>query len=325
MVLNKCGVRCAECEMALLRPPHPHCMTKSCHPAFRTPHSALHGRRGSVIVVVLVTLLLASIMLMKFMEASELDLLLAARKSDRHHLRDDAHAALELTLAVMAEVKAIDGNKLYSPAQGWGDPYTYAGLLPREGVTVEVTFEDESGKLSLPKLDQNQLTLFCEKQGMLTRDVQRFTDAWFAWTKADHNALNFDSAPSIYEREPLPHKVPQRSPRSWDELASIVVVRDYIFDPQTGHLTPFGEIFQQSMSLYSFGKTNINSAHTGVLMMAGMDEYQIQRLQQFNDGTSPPPAAHYPSFAKSAKPDASPKAMPTTSISAPKSVACACS
>ncbi len=252
--------------------------------------------RGSIIIVVLVTLLLASFMIMKFMEASSLDLLLAARKADRHRLRDDAYAALELTLAVMAEVKAIDGDKLYAPAQGWADPYTYAGLVPREGVTVEITFEDESGKLSLPKIDQNKLILFCEKQNMLTRDAQRFADAWLAWTKADHNALNFDSAPSVYEREPLPHKVPQRSPRSWDEVAAIAIVRDYLIDAETGRLTPFGEVFQDSMSLYSFGSTNINSARPGLLTMAGMDEYQIQRLQQFNDGTTPPPSGTLPFF-----------------------------
>ncbi|MDR1282567.1 MAG: general secretion pathway protein GspK [Opitutaceae bacterium] len=245
--------------------------------------------------MVLVTLLLASFMVLKFIESSSLDLLLAARKADRFHLRDDAYAALELALAVIAEVKAIDGDTLNAPAQGWGDPYAYAGMTPREGVTVEFTFEDESGKLSLPQMDQNKLILLCEKLDMRQNDAQRFADAFLSWSKADYNGVNFDSVPTVYEREELPHKVPQRSPRSWEEFAAIAVVRDFLYD-ENGQLTPFAEAFRQNISLYSFSDTNINAACPASLLMAGMDDTQIARLQQFNAGETRVASGNLPFF-----------------------------
>lgn len=283
------------------RLPRPVSSTRPAGPFFILHSSFFIGgrprppQRGSVIIVVLVTLLLASFMILKFIESSSLDLLLAARKADRFHLRDDAYAALELALAVIAEVKAIDGDTLNSPAQGWGDPYTYAGMTPREGVTVEFTFEDESGKLSLPQMDQNKLILLCEKLDMRQNDAQRFADAFLSWSKADYTGVNFDSVPSVYEREQLPHKVPQRSPRSWEEFAAIAVVRDFLYD-ENGQLTPFAEAFRQNVSLYSFSDTNINAACPASLLMAGMDDSQIARLQQFNAGETRIASGNLPFF-----------------------------
>ena len=111
-------------------------------------------RRGSVIIVVLVLIALASLLLGRFMEDNTLELAMTTRDADRRRLRADAQSELELALAVIAEVRSIDLNKVHHPAQGFDDPHAYAGFPPREGLEVSFEFEDESRKLPLPNLDQ---------------------------------------------------------------------------------------------------------------------------------------------------------------------------
>ena len=57
-------------------------------------------RRGSVIIVVLVLITLASLLLGRFMEDNALELSVATREADRRRLRADAQSELELALAV---------------------------------------------------------------------------------------------------------------------------------------------------------------------------------------------------------------------------------
>ena len=114
-------------------------------------------RRGSVIVVVLVLITLASLLLARFMEDNSLELAMATREVDRSRLRMDAMSELELALAVIAEIRSIDLNKVHDPAQGYDDPHKYAGIPVREGLEVNFEYEDESGKLPLATLDKNTL------------------------------------------------------------------------------------------------------------------------------------------------------------------------
>ena len=74
-------------------------------------------RRGSVIIVVLVLITLASLLLARFMEDNSLELSIATREADRRRLRADAQSELELALAVIAEIRSIDLNKIHAPSR----------------------------------------------------------------------------------------------------------------------------------------------------------------------------------------------------------------
>lgn len=248
--------------------------------------SSASARRGSVIVVVLVTLLLASMMLLKFYENSEVELTLATRQADRVRLRADAYAALETALAVMAEIKAIDEN-LYSPEQGWGDPYEYAGESPREGLEVSFSFTDESGKLSLPNMSFQDMVEFAQVLGQNETDARRFADGLYAWTTADHAPQDADAEASRYERELLPHTPPKRSLRSWDELRAVRVARDFVYDPETGALTAFGQALHDNVSLYSFESANINALAPMIGTARGWDENQNNSIAAYRSGKGP--------------------------------------
>lgn len=252
------------------------------------------ARRGSVIVVVLVTLALAAIMLVKFMEGSQVEIALATRAADRDRLRSDAYAALETALAVMAEIKAIDG-RLHAPAQGWGDPYAYAGEAPREGLTVEFEFHDESGKASLPNLRFEELVELCVTLGLPEADACRFADGLFVWTRSDYTAVEIDSDPTNYERAVLPHETPKRSLRSWDELRAVRLARDYVYD-ENGELTPFGVALRANVSLHGFAASNVNALPPALGLTRGWDEARVAAVNGYAQGSSARPAGAPPWF-----------------------------
>jgi len=99
-----------------------------------------------VLVIVMVTLLFATFALIAFIEKATNDLLVEQREAETKRLRMEAYSALEVTLAVLEDFRQV-GNGLHSPAEGWNDPLTFAGYTPTEDRTVEVAFEDESGKI----------------------------------------------------------------------------------------------------------------------------------------------------------------------------------
>lgn len=81
-----------------------------------------HSRRGSIIVLVMVTLLFTAAALVTFLDKAETDLLVDARAAQAARLRPDAYSALEVTLAVLQDFRQADGNQLRAPTEGWADP-----------------------------------------------------------------------------------------------------------------------------------------------------------------------------------------------------------
>lgn len=244
----------------------------------RTP-SLQSRRRGSVLVLVLVTLLFASLLLTRLIETGSPDLIIAMRQADRDRLRADAHAALETTLAVLADFRAVDGN-LYAPDQGWGDPLGYSGYVPREGVTLTVAFEDESAKLSLPRLNPDTLGALLIQLGLASLDAARVADAMFVWMRRGHVAAEGATGATVYGQGDPPARPPYRSLRSFDELAGIVVARDFFY-AEDGTPKPLFEAFKRAVSLYQFNTTNVNAASEAVLLAAGWDKTQAGSLQRY--------------------------------------------
>src|SRR5688500_1205489 len=122
--------------------------------------SALRSRQattGSVLLVVMITLVFASFALIVFMDKASNDLLVEQRDAEGRRLRLEAYSALEVTLSVLEEFRQAN-NGLKSPAEGWSDPLAFAEYAPSEGRQVTITFEDESGKISLPRATPAVLT-----------------------------------------------------------------------------------------------------------------------------------------------------------------------
>ena len=103
---------------------------------------------ASVLVIVMITLLFAAFALVAFIEKASNDLLVEHREAQARRLRMEAYSALEVTLAVLEDFR-LATNGLHSPAEGWNDPLGFVGYTPTEDRKVEISFDDESSKLSL--------------------------------------------------------------------------------------------------------------------------------------------------------------------------------
>src|SRR5688572_17149517 len=178
--------------------------------------TANNTRRGSVLVIVMITLLFATFALDAFMEKASVDLLVDQRHVLTHRLRMEGYSALEMTLGVLNEFREV-GNGLRSPAEGWSDPLGFAGYTPGEGREVRVEFEDESGKISLPNADAVVLTNLFKNWEMSQSDAENLADVMLGWMKRNH--VYTSAVQPNYESSALPYLEPGRSIRSFHELA----------------------------------------------------------------------------------------------------------
>ena len=238
-------------------------------------------RKGSVLIVVLITLLVAVTALTHFMDKASDDLLVEVREADARRLRQEAYSALETTLAVLHEFRLVNGV-LRSQAEGWGDPLAWAGYEPSAGRKVTVAFEDESGKISLPRATAPSLIDLFKSWELTQTQAEKLTDALLHWMKTDY--VPSAGFTPTYELDPYPFEPPGRSLRSWSELAAIDEVRDLFFSAD-GRPNERWKKFTELVSLLDFPKTNLNSARTGVLAAQGFDLSQQGRMNEYLSGS----------------------------------------
>jgi len=236
--------------------------------------------RGSVVLIVLITIAFATVAMYAFIERASNDLLVEKRSSDATRLRLEAYSALETTLAVLEDFRQVNGV-LRSPSEGWSDPLTFAGYQPAEGRTVEVSFVDESSKYSLPNVTLATLVNLFKAWEIPDSDGARLADAILGWMKKDYVAVSA-GAPEAedYEREEIPYDPPGRPLRSFSELATIAVARDLFYD-QAGQPNALWHRFVSVFSLYSFQAPNINGASPE--LFAGLGITNTLEQKQLDD------------------------------------------
>jgi general secretion pathway protein K len=238
-------------------------------------------RDGSILVVVLVTLLFAATALTFFIEKASDDLLVESRVAAARRLRLEAYSALETTLAVLQDFQLVNGG-LHSPAEGWGNPLEWAGYVPAEGRAITVEFVDESGKLSLPRLTPTMLVELFKSWEIDPGDAEKLADALLQWMNPDY--VPTSGFLPDYENDPLPYVAPARPLRSFSELAAIDVVREKFFDAD-GRPNVYWQRFTEAVSLIDFTQSNLNSLRPGVLTAYGFDSNQQAQLGDFLAGT----------------------------------------
>lgn len=235
------------------------------------------GTRGTVLVIVMVTMLFAAFALIAFMDKATNDLLVDHRAALTKRLRREAYSALEVTLAVLEDFRSV-GNGLHSPAEGWGEPLKFAGYTPQEDRVVEVAFEDESGKISLPRANAEVLKKLFESWNVPQADAEMLTDAMLGWMQREH-VYSTAISPN-YETGAIPFEAPARPMRSYSELAAIDKVREFFYEPD-GRPNENWRRFVASVSLFDFARSNINGARSETLAAVG--QYDSQQQQQIGE------------------------------------------
>jgi hypothetical protein len=238
--------------------------------------------RSSVLVLVLVTMVFTAAALSLFVEKAGNDLLVEVRQADSRRLRQEAFSALEVTLAVLEDFRQADSG-LRSTAEGWGDPLAWAGWTPSEGRTVEVTFQDESGKIPLSHIDLPTLTNLFVYWQMVPEDAQKLADAILGWMQQGYiysTALNTD-----YADAEVPYAEPGRPMRSFSELAAVDVAKEAFFDenglPNANFLR-----FVNDCSLFTYSQPDVNGANADVMAAVGQyTDSQQQHISDYTNGT----------------------------------------
>ncbi len=250
-------------------------------PTVRRLPAGLRNRpaRGAVIVLVLVTLLLASFLLMAFVRRSGTELLADARAAERRQLRGEAYSALEATIAMLAAERDADGA-LHSPEDGWADLLAATGYVPAAGRQVDVSFVDESGKISLPMADAVTLQTALETAGLDQGAAEKTANALLAWTrKGDANDAADADSPD-YTRNDPPYGPAHRAIVSWAEFGAIEMDR-HIFYDEDGRPTDVLRAFMRDFSLHSFHHSNVNTASSTVLATLGLSADAISALENY--------------------------------------------
>lgn len=223
----------------------------------------LRSRRGSIIVLVLVLVVLLTFIVVAFLEEATAKIKYYGLFHNRDDLRTDAYSAMEISLAVINQYREIE-NTLWAPAQGWGTPLQEIEFQPAHAASVTVSFEDESAKLPLQSMDYDSLLTFFDVLGFDLPDAQALADGLLDWTDEDElRRLNgFDG--EDYEDMDPPYHPANSSVVSWDEFFLIEPFRRLFWDEE-GLPTDRWPTFKSAVSLYHTGAVNINQANNTVL------------------------------------------------------------
>ena len=230
-------------------------------------------------MIIMVTLIFTATALVAFLDKASTDLLVESRVIGNNRLRVDAYSALEVTLAVLQDFETANQGPLYSPSEGWGDPLGWAQWTsPTEGHTVDVTFEDESGKIPLMKVGAAGLLNMFENWNMTQNDAQHLADVLMVWRQQSYIP---SVAPSPdYEQSATPYDQPLRSMRSYDELADIDYARDVFYDAD-GRKNDLWWRFYSDFSLFNYAKPNINGTNQDILI--GLGQYTETQMGSVAD------------------------------------------
>jgi general secretion pathway protein K len=217
-----------------------------------------------------------------FVEKAGNDLLVEVRQADARRLRQEAFSALEVTLAVLEDFRQADSG-LHSTAEGWADPLKWAGWEPSEGRTVDVAFQDESGKIPLSHIDLPTMTNLFVYWQMAPADAEKLADAIVGWMQQGYvyaTGLN-----PTYPDAQIPYAEPQRPMRSFTELAAVDVAKEAFFDETGG---PNGNYwrFVNDCSLFTYSQPDANGANADVMAAVGQyTDAQQQHISDYANGT----------------------------------------
>lgn len=242
-------------------------------------HSSFSAQRGAVVVLVLVTLLLASFLLMAFIRRSGTELLADARAAERRQLRGEAYSALESAIAMLAAQRDIDGA-LFKPDENWPEMLAATGYTPVKGLEVKVAFVDESGKISLPTADAVTLQTALETAGVDQGAAEKTANALLAWMRKGDTNDSADPDSPDYSRNDPAYGPARRAIVSWTEFGAMEMDR-HIFYDEDGRPTEALRRFMQDFSLHAFQHSNLNTASSTVLATLGLGTDAVSSLESY--------------------------------------------
>lgn len=249
----------------------------------RAPARRADPRRGSVIIGVLAMLVLASFMIFRFVEEAVQELHYRGQIQEDPEMRAVAFSTMEVVLAVLHEFRTVDG-KLVAPVQGWGDPLAYAEFQQPEGYELEVEFEDETGKIAISRLNEQNLPLLFEEMGIDFTEGARLTDTFLDWMDGDDLTRLNGAEVDQYDLYDPPYRAANRTIKSWEELRLIEGFNELFFE-EDGSPNAYHRQFTGAISLHHDLKTNMNTADPlTVAWISRMEGFDPENMMEYLAG-----------------------------------------
>lgn len=279
-------------------------------------------QRGMAMIAVLAFVVLGTWLAVTFLEQVELETRRAPSPETRDELRAAAYQTLELTIAVLHEIRTLDGG-LYSPAQGWGDILTYAqaelparareeeeeedtyeefddndderialSRLSREtrpvrfapGLRVGVRIDDRNGRFPFDGTSEERWQQIFQSIGFGESEAVVLRDSLMDWMDPDDRERPFGAESNRYRSRNLGYVPPNRPVEDMSELRAILNVRDLLFDEQGRPKEAFAK-FRELVAVRPAGEVNWNTASP--LFFHVMEEetgMNAERVQTFLAG-----------------------------------------
>jgi general secretion pathway protein K len=148
---------------------------------------------------------------------------------------------------------------------------------------VEVSFQDESGKIPLRHADITTLTNLFLYWQMAPADAEKLADVLEGWMQ---NGYVYTTAVTPdYADADIPYAEPARPMRSFSELASVYYARDVFFDENGLPNANFWR-FVNDVSIFNFPQPNANGANEDVMAAVGQyTDAQRQHISDYLSGT----------------------------------------
>ncbi|MEM1221199.1 MAG: hypothetical protein AAGH40_00430 [Verrucomicrobiota bacterium] len=221
--------------------------------------------QGSVLIAVLAIIVLLSFMVTRFVKEAITDLEYRSIFNEPIDVKTFAYSMMEVSLATIQEVALIDDGKLYAAEQGWKDPIKYSGIPVPQGWEVRVEISDESGRLSLNTMTEDQLNNLLEETLEFDFGTTReLSSSLLDWIDSDDSRRLNGAESDDYLNEDPPYRAANTPLQSIEELRLINVWKDEFFDDEGRP----NELFEKLSSLVSViysGPVNLNTASNEVI------------------------------------------------------------
>jgi hypothetical protein len=232
------------------------------------------SKKGAILVFVLALIVFISVLCLRLMEETVQELRHVSQQHRRDDLRVNAYSALDLAVGVLNEFKTIEGA-LYDPAQGWGDPLSWAEVSPLDPmISWNIKIVDESAKINPKNASRKDMvSLFAQMHSQSggrvdEDDGEPYYDAWMDWEDADDDERDEGAEDDYYEKFDPPYFTPGKKVMSFEEFRMIKGffydedVNEYmgLFFSKNGSETSNMGNFRSSFSFFNEGPVNINGA-----------------------------------------------------------------
>jgi general secretion pathway protein K len=260
------------------------------------------NRAGTVVLLVLGYTTFIAFVSMKVIEGIRDEIKNVGFPGEKQELRLVAHQALELSIAVLAEIRELD-QQLYSPSQGWGNLNQYLNLEVNEeeedplnllpdfesiqfgpGIEVQIRLMDESGKIPLNLKAEEALEDFFLSQELNETEASILKDSLLDWIDSDNKVRLYGAEKNYYRKLEDPVSIPNKFLEFEQDLFNIQGFEE-LFRGDDLLPNQLFAAFWNVFTLYQHRGVNYNTANPETLLVLDEElEFDAEKLQQFLAG-----------------------------------------